>query len=256
MGMPLTRCSVIICITAVLTSLIACGGQQARRNIVLSEAARGIGEAYMRQGDYTAALGKLLEAEKLNPKDHFVHHDLGLCYRAKGRLQDALSHLKKAVALKPSFSVGRNTLGRVYLESGEYDQAITTLKELTRDALYATPHFPLSNLGEAYFYKQDFPHAIDHFERALKVNPDFVPALHGLGRSYVAMARGRLALGYLQKAIKLAPNVPQIHFDAAEAYEQVGQIQQARVSYQSVVDLAAMESPLSIHARQRLAALR
>lgn len=246
----------LIIVLLTLASLLACGGQKAQRTRNLAKAARGIGEAYMRQGDYTAALAKLLEAERLTPKDPIVHHDLGLCYRAKERMPEALSHLEKAVALRPNYSVARNTLGRVYLETGQYDLAITTLKELTKDALYATPHFPLSNLGEAYFYKQDFNKTIAYYKQALKVQPDFIPALHGLGRTYVAMARGRLAISYLEKALKLSPNVAQIHMDAAEAYEQMGRLNQAKASYETVVDIAAPESSLAQRAKQRLNAFR
>jgi type IV pilus assembly protein PilF len=240
----------------ILASLLACGGQQAQHNKNLSEAARGIGEAYMRQGDYTAALGKLLEAEKLNPEDPIVHHDLGLCYRAKKRMPDAIVHLEKAIALRPSYSAARNTLGRAYLETGKFDKAIAMLNELTRDALYATPHYPLANLGEAYFYKQEYNKAIEYFKQALKLQPDFIPALHGLGRAYVALGRGKLAIYYFEKALKLSPNVAQIHFDAAEAYEQVGNLRQAKIAYQSVVDLATRESDVSMKARKRLQMLR
>lgn len=256
MGMSIPTRITIVYIAVALISLTACAGQKAERNEAFSKAARGIGEAYMRQGDYTAALGKLLEAEKLNPKDPIVHHDLGLCYRAKKRMPEAIEHLEKAVALRPSYSVARNTLGRVLLETGQFDQAITTLKEITKDALYATPHFPMSNIGEAYFLKSDFSKAISYYQQALKVKPDFIPALHGLGRTYVALAKGRLALVHLEKALELSPNVAQIHFDAAEAYEQVGNRSQARVSYQTVVELTSSNSELALSAKQRLAALR
>ncbi len=239
-----------------VASLLACGGQQLQRNQNLAKAARTIGEAYMRQGDYTAALGKLLEAEKLNQQDPIVYHDLGLCYRAKNRMEKALSYLEKAVKLKPNFSVARNTLGRVYIETGKLDQAIRTLKELTRDALYATPHFPLSNLGEAYFLKRDYPKSIRYYSQALNIQPDFIHALDGIGRTYVAMGKGRLALIYLEKALKLSPKVAQIHYDAAQAYELTGRYHQAKTSYKSVIELAPMESDMAKEALRRMKRLR
>lgn len=240
----------------VSVSVLACTGQQSQQNAKMAAARRGIGEAYMRQGDYTSALGKLLETEKLNPKDPIVHHDLGLCYRAKNRMPDALAHLEKAVTLKPSFSAARNTLGRVYIETGAYDKAITTLKELTGDVLYGTPHFPLSNLGEAYYHKKDYAKAIEYYKQSLKISPKFIPALHGMGRTYVALGRGRIALMYLERALKLSPNMPEIHYDAAKAYEIMGRIGQARISYQSVIQLAPSESKIAVKASQQLRVLR
>ena len=65
--------------TLILTLLWGCGGQRAQHNEALSTAKREIGEAYMRQGNYTAALRELMEAERLNPRDPLVHDALGLC---------------------------------------------------------------------------------------------------------------------------------------------------------------------------------
>ena len=237
-------------------SLVACAGQNAQENSRLAESKRTIGEAYMRQGDYTSALRELLEAEKLDPENAFTQHDLGLCYREKGRMTDALAHLNKAVKLKPSYTPARNSLGRVYLEMGQLDKAISIFKEITKDALYATPHFPLANLGLAYYKKGDYPKALEYYHRALKLEPNFVFALHGLGTTYLAMNNGRLALSYLEKALKLAPKVAEIHFEYAEANLLVGNTAQAKVSYENAIDLATPESEVAAKAKQRLATFR
>jgi Flp pilus assembly protein TadD len=70
------------------------------------------------------------------------------------------------------------------------------------------------------------------------------------------MNQGRLALRYLERAVKLAPKVAEIHFDLAEAYLLVGKLQQARFSYETVVDLAPAESALAIKAKQRLGSIK
>jgi len=237
-------------------SFIACAGQSTQDNARLAETKRNIGEAYMRQGDYTSALRELLAAEKMDPQDAFTQHDLGLCYRAKNRMVDALAHLNKAVALKPSYTPARNSLGRVYLEVGELDKAIAIFKEITKDALYATPHFPLANLGLAYYKKGDYATALEYYHKALKLEPNFVFALHGLGSTYLAMNKGRLALDYLVKALRLAPKVAEIHFEYAEANLLVGRTAQAKASYENAIDLAGPESDVTVRARQRLKTLR
>lgn len=240
---------------AITVSMSACAGQSAQENRRLAESKRNIGEAYMRQGDYTSALRELLAAEQLDPEDPFTQNDLGLCYRAKKRMTDALVHLNKAVALKPSYTPARNNLGRVYLEVGELDKAIAIFKEITKDALYATPHFPLANLGLAYYQKGQYATALEYYHKALKLEPNFVFALHGLGSTYLAMNDGRMALRYLKKALELAPKVPEIHYEYAEACLLTGQIAQAKASYESTIDLAAPESEVSTKARQRLKSL-
>ena len=243
----------LILSTLLLTGLLwSCGGQQTQHDEALASATREIGEAYMRQGDYTSALRELTKAESLNPEDPFVHNSMGLCYMAKKRMPDAISHFQKAVALKPSYTPARNNLGVAYLTVEEWDRAIETFKEITKDALYATPQFPLSNLGLAYYRKGDYPTSLTYYKEALKLQPDLVNALFGTGRTYLAMNQGRLALRYLEQAVQLAPNVPDIHFHLGEAYLLTGQIEQARASYETVVDLSSSESELTLKAKQRL----
>ena len=247
-----------ICGLALLLTILsmgACATQSSQENLRVAESKRNIGEAYMRQGDYTSALRELLEAEKMDPDNAFTQHDLGLCYRSKNRMQDAITHLNRAVALKPSYTPARNSLGRVYLEVGELDKAIAIFKEITKDALYATPHYALANLGLAYYKKGQYPTALEYYHQALKLEPNFVFALHGLGSTYLAMNKGRPALIYLEKALQLAPKVAEIHLEYAEANLVLGRTVQAKAAYENAIALAAPESDVANKARQRLKTL-
>lgn len=232
--------------------LSACAGQQVGKDPELAKATRTIGEAYMNQGDLTAALRELLKAEQLNPDDPFVHNDLGLCYMLKKRMPDAIVHFKKAIDLNPGYAPARNNLGTAYLELKEWDAAIRVFKEITQDLLYATPHFPLSNLGLAYYEKGQYRMAMRYYKKALKLQPDFANALRGVGRTYLATNQGRLALKYLMRAQKAAPQAPEIYLDLGEVYLLVGRIADARNAYENVVDLAPPESEMYERAKKRL----
>ncbi len=239
-----------------IATLCACAGQQVKKDPELAKAARTIGEAYMNQGDLTAALRELLRAERLNPDDPIVHNDLGLCYMLKKRMPDAIAHFKKAIELKPGYAPARNNLGTTYLEMKEWDAAIKVFKEITKDLLYATPHYPLANLGLAYYHKGQYRTAMRYYKKALEIQPDFANALRGVGRTYLATNQGRLALKYLQRAVKVAPKAPEIHYDLGEAYLLVGRYREAQNAYLNVIDLAPPESDMSAKAKQRLGALR
>jgi tetratricopeptide (TPR) repeat protein len=249
------QCGWLLLIIAVAL-LFACAGQRVGKDPELAKATRSIGEAYMNQGDLTAALRELLKAEQLNPDDPIVHNDLGLCYMLKKRMPDAIAHFKKAIDLKPGYAPARNNLGTAYLEMKEWDAAIEVFKEITQDLLYATPHYPLANLGLAYYHKGQYRTAMRYYKKALEIQPDFANALRGVGRIYLATNQGRLALKYLQRAVKVAPKAPEIHYDLGEAYLLVGQYREARSAYLDVVDLAPPESEISEKAKQRLGALR
>lgn len=240
----------ILCLT--LTALWSCSGQRVQHNEQLAAAKREIGEAYMRQGNYTAALRELLDAEKLNPQDPLVHDALGLCYMARKRMPDAISHFKRAVEIKPTFTAARNNLGAAYLAIQEWDAAIAIFEEIKQDVLYATPQFAFSNLGLAYYHKNDYQLALSYYREALRIQPDLVNALVGMGRIHIAMNQGRQALPHLERAVRQAPRAPEIHFLLAEAYLLTGQGPLARSSYETVIDLAPRDSDLALKARQRL----
>ncbi|MCP4745860.1 MAG: tetratricopeptide repeat protein [Desulfobacteraceae bacterium] len=243
-------------VMTILLTLTACGGQTSNRKAELAEAKREIGEAYMRQGDYTAALRELLATHQLNPDDPFVHNDLGLCYMAKKRMPEAIIHFKKAVELNPKYAPARNNLGSAYLTIKKWDLAIQTFKEITNDLLYANPHYPLSNLGLAYYNKGDYRMAMRYYKEALKIEPEFVLALRGVGRTYLATNQSSLALRYLEKAVKRAPKVAEIHYDLAQAHLMQGNTAKAKFSYESVIDLAPMDSPIAMQSKQQLSHLR
>ena len=236
--------------------MVSCAAQNSLRNTRMAAAKRDVGEAYMRQGDYTAALRELLEAEKLNPEDHLVQNDLGICYMNKKRMADAISHFKKAVAIKSNFASARNNLGTAYLALKEWDTAIEIFKSISKDALYGTPHYPLSNIGLAYFHKGEFKTALRYYKEALKIKDNFVNALRGAGRCYLALNNGRLAVKYLERAINIAPKVPELHYELAEANLLIGRTRQAIVSYESAVELAMPESDVAEKARKRLQSIR
>ncbi len=236
--------------------IASCTAQDPNRNKRIAEAKRDIGEAYMRQGDYTAALRELLEAAKLYPDDHIVHNDLGICYMNKKRMADAIAHFKKAVAIKPSYAPARNNLGTAYLALKEWDTAIGIFKEISKDALYGTPHYPLSNIGLAYFHKGEYNSALRYYKEALKIQENFVNALRGAGRCYLALNDGRLAVRYLTRAVKVAPKAPEIHYELADAYLLIGRTRQAVVSYETAIELAMPESDITAKARKRLETIR
>ena len=213
------------------------------------EASRNLGEAYMQQGDFSSALRELLKAEKIYSKDPLLQNDLGLAYMAKGRLDLAVKHFKKALKLKPDYAPARNNLGTAYFDKKEWDVAIACFKEIVDDVLYATPHYPLTNLGWAYYNKQEYEVAEKYYSDALSLEPNFITALRGLGRTYIAMGRAADAVAMLEKAVKKYPRSAASYFYLAKAYSLSGEYNKAISAYNKVVELAP-DSPLAIEAQK------
>ena len=244
----LTACTLLILLVA------SCGPNKAelrRREI----AQRDLGSQYLLAGDSTTALKHLLEAEKLYPKDHILQNYLGLAYMAKNSPDLAIEHYRKALKLKSDYAPAKNNLGAAYLEKKDWDAAIAVYQELTGDLLYATPHFPLSNLGFAYYQKKQYKKSEKYYREALKLEPTHPPALRGLGRTYVAMGRGAEAVAALSLVVERCPEFAGAHYDLARAYMLLRNYKRAKAAYRKVVELNP-GSPEAAEAKRMLHRLR
>ena len=59
------------------------------------------------------------------------------------------------------------------LAQKDWDAAIAQFQTVAEDVLYATPHFPLTNMGIAYYNKKDYVSAQKHYQDALDLQPEF-----------------------------------------------------------------------------------
>jgi len=226
------------CILAVCL-LLACTSKnvEKQKQIYQAEKYRELGELLLKEKKYPSALKEFLKAEALNPDDYFLQNDFGLVYYFKGKQDLAIPRFKKALALKEDYSLARNNLGNAYAEKREWDKAIEQYKMVTEDLLYGTPHYPLSNLGIAYYEKNDYRLSEKYFLEALDVRKDFSAASYGLGRTYMAMGRGTEAVTRLERAAIQAPDVARVHFELGKAYTMNREYKKAYDAYQEVVRL-------------------
>lgn len=215
-------------------------------------ALRIYGEAYMDKGDYTAALRELLKAESLYADDPVLQRDIGQVYMAKGKPELAKDRFKKAIALKPDYSAAKNDLGVAFMAMKDWDAAIYNFKALSEDLLYATPHYPLVNLGNAYFNKQEYEQALQSYQKALELQPKFVNAMQGLARTYIAQSRQSDAVRVLEKASQVAPDDALVFLDLGRAYASVKDTGKAAKAFKRVIELNP-DTPLAEQAKKELA---
>jgi len=221
----------------------------------MATATKELGEAYMGQGNYTAALNEFLKIEKITPLDPFLHNDLGITYMAKKRFDLAEEHFKKAIELNPEYIPAKNNLGSAYLKQQKWDLAIICFKEIAGNLLYATPHYPLSNLGWAYLGKKDLKLAQKNFALALEAQPDFINAIHGLATAYIEGSELQSAFKILTQRIEKEKNpggaIAVLYGDLAIVYEKNRQFDKAKESWVKVVELAPPGSKLAQEAGKK-----
>jgi type IV pilus assembly protein PilF len=221
-----------------LTALfLSCSTQNIQEQKNQAEAVRNLGEAYLRQGKYRAALKQLKKAEEMYPSDHILQDDIGLAYLYLKDSDRAIQHFKKSLDLKDDYTPARNNLGNAYAEQKKWDKAIEQYKIVTSDLLYGTPQFPLSNLGVVYYELQEYELSAQYFLRALEIKADFVQALYGLSKTYVALNRTPDAIATLEKAVGISPDSAVLYFELARTYALNGDYTKAISAYHKVVQI-------------------
>jgi type IV pilus assembly protein PilF len=244
----------LICIVLLGLTLGACTGAS-RNDGRMAEAVKTQGDAFLLQGDYTAALSMLLEARKMRPNDPYLLNSLGLAYMGKSRDDLAIPAFKQALDLKPDYTEALNNLGAAYLRQKNWDLAIPAFKKVLEDLLYPTPQFPLSNLGWAYLKKQNYIQSESWFSQALDASPGYVTASHGLAQVFLETRQESRAIDVLKTSLETHPEAAVLHAGLARAYEAKGRISEARKSWQKVLQYTKARSDLNKTAAERLSTL-
>jgi len=132
------------------------------------------GEAYMQQTQFAKAAEYLRRATALAPAKADLHTRLGMASLALGETDRAVAELESAAKLDQGLSRADTLLIMTYLGKKDYGKALNAALELQKKQ----PENPVTYdlLGDVYFAKKDLPNARKSFERALSLQPNYMPA--------------------------------------------------------------------------------
>jgi tetratricopeptide (TPR) repeat protein len=158
-----------------------------------------LGFAYLKQGTLNLAEKWLVEASKSNPRDSRVPYQLAQVYRAQGRGADA----KQQLALSEELRQKRDNDTKIKVECGQkLDQGDREEARAICDQLY---------------------------------DPNSADRLTALGTIYGQHGDLQAALKPLQRAAELAPQAPQMQYNLALTYFQLGRFSEARQALEAPV---------------------
>lgn len=197
-----------------------------------------MGYQSFQQGDPTSALKELLQAEKLNPKDPEVQFALGWAYSAKGRFLEALEHFRQTLVLNPKFTEAHNAMGATYIEMGKWDEAIQEFEIVLKDLLYMTPYYVQNNIGWAYYKKGERLKALEYYQKAVALKPDFGLAYFNMGLVYRDNQQTAEAIAAMRSALAQAPNFLEAQFQLGLLYFNSGKPEEAKKSFGEVLRIA------------------
>ncbi len=131
-------------------------------------------EAYERQmdGDLDGAVELYRRSIESYPTAE-AYTFLGWTYSFQGKLDAAIAECKEAIAVDPDFGNPYNDIGSYLIKLGRLDEAVPWLEAAIKAPRYEPRHYPHCNLGQVYWAKGMLAKALEEFERALEIEPEY-----------------------------------------------------------------------------------
>lgn len=123
-----------------------------------------------------------------------------------------------------------------YLKPYLNDQKLLTFKQLltadqlSKEALYYRSNFALYALGES-------DKAIDLYQRALKIDPDYVLARYDLAVAYRGLGEVDKAIAEYEKVLKINPKFPEALSNLGGQYFRKGDVKQAVAYFRRAIEV-------------------
>ena len=206
-----------------------------------------LGYAYAKAELYDDAIEHYQKAISLNPDPEWtsiVCQALGSIYASnKGNVEAAISTYQAGLILDPKNYDLYIALGDIYMADYDLDNAIRSYC----DAVTLNPkeERAYSKVGIALWEKDYLEEALVAYHKAVEINPENAFSQNNLGILYLdGLCDAEEALEYFETAIGLNPNYTLAYFNAGRASQEMGFINDAAHYYQMAIDLNKLTEDL------------
>lgn len=178
-----------------------------------------------------------LNAIEKEPLEEEYHRGLGAAYRALGSFDEAIASYSKAATLRDGNYDALSSLGEIYFTRYYMQQSSGSPNpsdlDVAKKYLEASIQHKHNNLN-AYNYlgmiamtQNDMVLAMQSYKTMLEQNNSLPQAYQGIARVFLNLNQSDSALFYLNYAMQLAPNAPEVYSDISRAFQQKGDMQNA-----------------------------
>ena len=150
------------------------------------------GQALNIEGDRQRAIALAEELLAQYPDEAEGYSVLAGAYFSLGQDEKGIESYRRGVDALPNFGPLRNYLGYALLGQGRYPEAIRELETYAR--LEPEEPNPHDSLGEAYLISGQPERALEHYARALEVDPSFSFSHNGRAWAFATLGRYEEAL--------------------------------------------------------------
>ena len=191
------------------------------------QVANALHEALLAMEDdrYKDAIPKLEEVVKEEPEMPLANLELGRAWSDLEEYEKALPWLRKGATLNPESGRAHFELGVALSETNAWSEAIPELEAaVTRASGFDDAHFALAT---AYEHAGRIDDSEREYQAALRINPEHYKANLMFGRLLGMHGRPNDALPYLEKAVRLQPQLLDGHKFLANVYTELGEAENA-----------------------------
>jgi len=155
-------------------------------------------------GDVTKQKEYLEKLVTAYPNDERAQLNLGNYYFAQQDLSQAIEHYKKATVLAPNYSPAYNILGYAYRQQDDFANAEQAFKKYVE--LIPNDPNPYDSYAELLLKMGRFDDSITQYNKALSIDPHFVPSHFGIAGDLMYSGKSAEAQAELQKMADQARN--------------------------------------------------
>ncbi len=132
------------------------------------------------------------------------------------------------------YSAERQTvLGSQLFRAGKVSEAVGHYQRALRiDPDYAEAH---NDLGTVLLQKGRLSDALGQYEQALRIKPDFAEAHNNLGTALAQLGRAPEAIVQYEQALRSNPDYAEAHYNLGAVLEELGRVPEAIVQYEQAL---------------------
>lgn len=198
-------------------------------------ALRHRGQANVESGDPEAGLADFDAALEINPDDPETLEARGVALGMLGRHEEAMEALGKAIEIQPRFATAYIHRARLHIKQQQFEEAIN---DLDKSILVVTTN-PLALVLRATCYQalNDPDRALTDVRRALKLQPNFLPAIQMEANLLLASGNLEEALGVVEVLQQRIPNNAEILVQLGALYRQSNRVNDAIAAFTAALEL-------------------
>lgn len=176
-----------------------------------------LGLAYLEQGQYGDARKWVEKSVNHRLGDAMYRSNYGVLLEETGDIEEAELQFRKGLMIDPHHADSRYNLGRLLVHQQRLHEAIDQLRRL--DSQLKQDVEVICYLANAHGMAGQWPQALSHYRRALKIKPDAIKSRIDYARALAACGKQQQADEEFDDILKAEPNNVDVMVKRAEVAE-------------------------------------